>query len=105
MGCLMKINGIKEALGDIWGELNCGVRRLCLRPSPGVRLLIIMVLIVASSAVNIWFVVGSIYNAGKRDARKEFLKIEHAGKLELQHKSDSVKTIKRIEFKFKKIEN
>jgi hypothetical protein len=105
MGCLMKINGIKGVLSDIRGELTCGVRRLCLRPSPGVRLLIIITLFVVLSATNIWFVVSSIYNAGKRDARKEFLKIEHAGKLELQHKSDSVKTIKRIEFKFKKIEN
>jgi hypothetical protein len=99
----MKINGIKEVLGDIWGEVTYGVRWLCLRPSPGLRLLIIMVLIVASSAVNIWFVVGSIYNAGKRDARKEFLKIEHAGKLEPQHKADSIKTIKKMEFK--KVEN
>jgi hypothetical protein len=99
----MKINGIKEVLSDIWGELTYGVRWLCLRPSPDVRLSIIVFLIVASSVANIWFVVSSIYNTGKRDARKEFLEIEHAGKLKLQHKTDSIKTIKRMEFK--KVEN
>jgi hypothetical protein len=99
----MKINGIKEVLGDVWGELTYGVRWLCLRPSPGVRLSIIIVLFAVLSVTNIWFVVSSIYNAGKRDARKEFLEIEHAGRLELQHKNDSIKTVKRMEFK--KVEN
>jgi hypothetical protein len=99
----MKINGIKEALGNIWGELAYGVRWLCLRPSPGVRLSVIIILFVVLSVTNIWFVVSSIYNAGKRDAREEFLKIEHAGKLELQHKADSIGITKRMEFK--KIEN
>jgi hypothetical protein len=99
----MKINEMKEVLGDVWGELTYGVRWLCLRPSPGVRLSIIITLFVVLSVTNIWFVVSSIYNAGKRDARKEFLEIEHAGRLELQHKNDSIKTIKRM--KFKKVEN
>jgi hypothetical protein len=94
---------IKEVTSDIWGELTYGVRWLCLRPSPGVRLLIIVLFIVASSAINIWFVTSSIYSAGKRDARKEFLEIEHAGKIELQHKNDSIKAVKRMEFK--KVEN
>ena len=94
---------IKEVMSDIWGELTCGVRWLCLRPSPGVRLSIIIVLFVALSVANIWFVASSIYSAGKRDARKEFLEIEHAGKIELQHKNDSIKAVKRMEFK--KVEN
>ena len=96
----MKIN---EILKDVWGELTYGVRWLCLRPSPGVRLSIIVFLIIAASAANIWFVANSIYSIGKRDAWKEFLEIEHAGKLELQHKNDSIKTVKKIEIK--KVEN
>jgi hypothetical protein len=99
----MKVNKLKEILEDVWGELTYGVRWLCLRPSSGVRLSIIIVLFVVLSATNIWFVANSIYNIGKRDARKEFLEIEHAGKLELQHKNDSIKTVKRMEFK--KVEN
>jgi hypothetical protein len=99
----MKVNRLKETLADVWGELTYGIRWFCLRPSPGVRLSVIIVLFVVLSATNIWFVVSSIYNAGKRDARKEFLKIEHAGKLELQHKADSIGTTKKMEFK--KIEN
>jgi hypothetical protein len=99
----MKINGIKEVLSDVWGELTYGVRWLCLRPSPGMRLSIIITLFAVLSVTNIWFVVSSIYNTGKRDARKEFLEIEHAGRLELQHKNDSIKTVKRMEFK--KVEN
>ena len=94
---------IKETLEDVWGELTYGVRWLCLRPSPGMRLSIIIVLFVALSVANIWFVASSIYNIGKRDARKEFLEMEHAGKLELQNKNDSIKTVKKMEFK--KIEN
>ena len=92
---------IKETLEDVWGELTYGVRWLCLRPSPGMRLSIIIVLFVALSVANIWFVASSIYNIGKRDARKEFLEIEHAGKLELQHKNDSIESIKNYELKIK----
>jgi hypothetical protein len=99
----MKINEIKGVLGNIWDELTHGVRWLCLRPSPGVRLSVVIVLFVGLSATNIWLVVGSVYNAGKRDAREEFLKIEHIGKLELQHEADSIGTAKRMEFK--KVEN
>ena len=97
----MKVSKLKEVLSDIWSELTYGVRWLCLRPSPGVRLSIIAFLIVASSVANIWFIANSIYNIGKRDARKEFLEIEHAGKLELQHKTDSIKSIKNEELKIK----
>jgi hypothetical protein len=94
---------IKETLEDIWGELTYGVRWLCLRPSPGVRLSIIALLIVASSVANIWFVVSSIYNMGKHDAEKQFMELRHIEQPELQHKTDSLKTVKRMEFK--KIEN
>jgi hypothetical protein len=87
----------------ICGELTYGIRWLCLCPSPGKRLVTVLILIVVFGGLNIWFVVSSIYNTGKRDARKEFLKIEHAGKMELQHKADSVGTIKKMEFK--KVEN
>ena len=95
----MKVNKLKETMEDVWGELTYGIRWLCLRPSSGVRLLIIIVLFVVLSAANIWFVANSVYNIGKRDARKEFLEIEHAGKLELQNKKDSIKTVKGMEFK------
>ena len=99
----MKVSKLKETLSDVWDELTYGIRWLCLRPSPGKRLSIIIFLVIVSSTINIWFVANSIYNIGKRDARKEFLEIEHAGKLELQHKNDSIKTVKKMEFK--KVEN
>ncbi|MDR1356452.1 MAG: TraL conjugative transposon family protein [Tannerellaceae bacterium] len=80
-------------LRDIWDELTYGLRRLCLRPSPDVRLFAIVFLVIASCVVNIWFIAGSIYSAGRRDAGKEFLK---------QQEIDSINLLKQKMYEYGK---
>jgi hypothetical protein len=90
----MKTN-IKNHLTEIWDELTYGLRWLCLRPSPAKRLAAILILIFVLSGLNIWFVASSVYNIGKRDARRELLQIEHIRQPELQQKNDSINQLKK----------
>jgi hypothetical protein len=66
-------------LRDMWGELTYGIRWLCLCPSPGKRMVTVLVLVVVLGGANIWFVANSIYNMGKRDAEKKFLELKIGG--------------------------
>jgi hypothetical protein len=75
-----------------WAEYT--FRRLCGRPTPLKRFITVLIIGGILAFVNIWFVVSSIYNMGKRDAEKEFLELQHIQTLELQHKNDSIKSIK-----------
>ncbi|KAA6304665.1 hypothetical protein EZS27_043688, partial [termite gut metagenome] len=87
---------IIKQLADIWDELTYGLRRLCLCPSPAKRLVTVLVLAVVLGGANIYFVVSSIYNIGKRDAQKEFLEVEHIKELELPtHSNDSINQLKK----------
>jgi hypothetical protein len=92
-------------LKDIRDELTYGIRRLCLCPSPAKRMVTVLILALVLGGLNIWFVVSSIYNMGKNDARKEFLELQHIESLELPQKNDSIKSIKNYELKIKNQEN
>jgi hypothetical protein len=88
-------------LRHIWDELTYGIRWLCLCPSPGKRMVTVLILIVIFGGLNIYFIVNSIYSIGKRDAEKQFMEIRYIETLELQHKADSIKSIKNEELKIK----
>jgi hypothetical protein len=91
----MKDKLIKQ-LYDIWDELSYGLRWLCLCPSPAKRLVTVISLALILGGANIYFVVSSIYNTGKRDAQKEFLEVEHIKPLELPTQpGDSINQIKK----------
>jgi hypothetical protein len=90
-------------LRDMWGELTYGIRWLCLCPSPGKRLVTVLVLVVVLGGANIWFVANSIYNMSKRDAEKKFLELQHIEPVELPLSKDSLHSIK--DFKWEKIKN
>jgi hypothetical protein len=75
-------------LKDIRDEIAYGIRWLCKCPSPGKRLVTVLILSVILGGTNIYFVVSSIYNIGKRDA--ELIHIEHIKQLEFKHSSDSI---------------
>ncbi|GHT02148.1 hypothetical protein AGMMS50276_31800 [Synergistales bacterium] len=77
-------------LKDVWDEMTYGLRWLCLCPSPAKRLVTVLILILVCGGLNIWFVVSSIYNTGKNDARKEFLELQHIESLKLLQKNDSI---------------
>ena len=53
------------------------LRRLCGKPSPIKRLIIVLLLSLFFAVVNVWFFVSTVYNIGKKDAQKEMLKLEH----------------------------
>jgi hypothetical protein len=90
----MKTN-IRNQLTDIWDEFCYGLRRLCGKPSPLKRLVTVLVLAVGLGGANLYLIVSSIYNIGKRDARKEYMKIEHIKQAELKHSNDSINQLKK----------
>jgi len=74
---------------NIKRELETRLKRLCGRPSPTKRLIIVLVVCVVFAAANIYFVVSSIYSIGKNDAKKELLQIEHIEGITIP-KNDSI---------------
>ncbi|MDR1667549.1 MAG: TraL conjugative transposon family protein [Bacteroidales bacterium] len=92
-------------LRDMWGELTYGVRWLCLCPSPGKRLVTVLVLVVVFGGANIWFVTNSIYNMGKRDAEKKFFELQHIEPVELHLSKDSIHPIKNFKWEIIKNQN
>jgi hypothetical protein len=91
---------IMKQLYNVWDELTYGVRWLCLCPSPAKRLVTVSVLVVFFGGLNIWFVVSSIYNIGKSDAKKEFLELRHIQTLELQHKNDTINILNQKKYEY-----
>jgi hypothetical protein len=79
---------IKSLLTNVWDEIEYGLRMLCGKPSPEKRLITMLIISVTLAVVYIYFVISSIYNIGKRDAEREFLKLQHIESLKLQ--SDSI---------------
>jgi hypothetical protein len=82
---------VVEYVSGVWGEIAYGLKCLCGRPSPMKRFIAVLTVGGVLAAVNIYFVANSIYSMGKRDAEKEFLKVEHIKRLDWQPvKSDSI---------------
>jgi len=75
-----------------WRKTDCQLRRLCGKPSPVKRLVTVIIVGGLLAAANIYFVVSSVYNIGKNDAQKEFMKLEHIERLNLQG-NDSIRLI------------
>lgn len=74
-----------------WADVR--LRRLCGRLTPGKRLAVILTMLLTFSFLSIYMTVTSIYNWGKRDARKEFMKIEHIRDFNLPQEQDSINNI------------
>lgn len=67
------------------------LRRICGRLTPGKRLAVILAMLFSFSFLSIYMTVSSIYNMGRRDAEKEFMKIEHIRDLDFRHeRGDSI---------------
>ena len=75
------------------------VRLLCGRPSPMKRLIMVLAACVLFAAINVYFVISSIYNMGKSDARKELPQIEHIEGVKI-HKNDSINLLKHKLYEF-----
>ena len=87
----------KEVKNNFWNEIDRRLKRLCGRPSPTKRLIIVLVVCVVLAAVNIYFVVSTIYAIGKNSAKKEFLNIQHIEGLKIQ-RNDSINFLKQIKY-------
>jgi hypothetical protein len=82
---------VVEFVSGAWGEIEYGLKCLCGRPSPLKRFIAVLTVSGVLAVANIYFVANSIYNMGKRDAEKEFLKMEHIKRLDWQPvNSDSI---------------
>jgi hypothetical protein len=79
----MKENLITQ-LRNIRDEILYGIRRLCGRPTPEKRIATVLLLCGVLAVGNLYYVISSIYSAGRRDAEREFLKIEHIKRLDWQ---------------------
>lgn len=62
-------------------RISDGMRYVCGRMSPDVRLIVVVAMLVGFSALSIYITVSSIYNIGKR--RGEQMRIERMRQLEL----------------------
>ena len=80
---------------NIKGEIETHLKRLCGKPSPTKRLIVVIVVGVVLAAANIYFVVSSIYAIGKNSAKKEFLEIEHIESVKIPG-NDSINFLKQI---------
>jgi hypothetical protein len=92
-------NKIRDFLSNAWDEIEYGLRLLCGQPSPMKRFITVLIIGVALTVVHLYFVVSSIYNIGKRDAEREFLRLQHIETLKLQSDSINSSNSKSYEYK------
>lgn len=78
------INRVSEWLED---RLRSIVRPL----SPDARVIVILTMLLLFGGLSVYMAVSSIYNMGKRSGKQQ-IRIEHTGRLELEHtqKTDSI---------------
>jgi len=75
------------------------LRRICGRPSPTKRLVIVLLVCVKLAAINIYFLFSSVYSIGKNDAQKDLLQIEHIEGLKIP-RNDSINLLKQKLYEF-----
>jgi len=88
-----KINEFHLKVGH---EIQQRLKRLCGRPSPKKRLVVVLLVCVIFATVNIWFLVSAICGIGKNDAEMELIKLQHIETLELQKRNKEVKDFKEL---------
>lgn len=72
---------IKKWLHYIPNRISDGMRYVCGRMSPDVRLIVVVAMLVGFSALSIYITVSSIYNIGRHEGER--MKIERMRQLEL----------------------
>ncbi|MDR2148092.1 MAG: TraL conjugative transposon family protein [Tannerella sp.] len=87
------ITKIGEFLTESRSEMEFGLRKLCGKSSPLKRFIAVISVCGILAVVNIYFVADSLYSMGKRDAEKQFLKLQHIRQPEMPHRQDSVVSI------------
>ena len=90
---------MKQKINEFWNEVEIKLKRLCGRPTPMKRLITVIIMCVVFATVNLWYVYNSIYNIGKNDAEKEFLKLRHIEGLPLPN-NDSINHLKQFFYEY-----
>jgi len=80
-------------------KIEQSLRRICGRPSPTKRLVIVLLVCVKLAAINIYFLFSSVYSIGKNDAQKDLLQIEHIEGLKIP-RNDSINLLKQKLYEF-----
>lgn len=88
-------------MANIKADIEYGLRRLCGRPSPLKRFIVVLVIGGVLTVANIYIVVNSVYNIGKRDVQKEFIELQHIEAPKLQQRKDSLDLITNYRLKNK----
>ena len=86
---------MKKLLKNVTGELSWGVRRLCGKPSPMKRFVMVLIIGGALGTAFLYTFVDAIYSIAKNDAKKEFLELEHIKRLNFLE--DSMMSNRHIE--------
>jgi hypothetical protein len=88
------ITNIQDFLSGVVDWLEWQLRRLYGKPTMMKQFIVVLVLGSFLSVFSIYSLVHSIYSIGKRDARKEFIELQHIERLKLQSENDSIKQLK-----------
>lgn len=72
---------IRRCLNYLPERISGGMRYVCGRMSPDVRLVVVVATLLGFSALSIYITVSSIYNIGRREGER--IKIERMRQLEL----------------------
>jgi hypothetical protein len=93
---------MKKKIGNFWetarSEIEYRLRRICGRPSPLKRFVTVLILGSVLAIANLYLVISSIYNIGKRDAEQEFMQLQHIETLKLQSDSINIQNQKAYEY-------
>jgi hypothetical protein len=81
---------IKQFVTEAWSEIRYGLKCLCGQATPVRRFVAVLTVCCVLAVANIYSVISSVYGIGKRDAKKEFLRLQHIESLKLQSR-DSIK--------------
>jgi len=82
-----------EFIESVLDRMEYSLKRLCGKPSPMKRFIVVLTLGGVFAIANIYLVVSSIYSMGKNSAKREMMEmmeITHIQPLELKQREDSV---------------
>jgi hypothetical protein len=78
---------MKKKINEFQTKINQRLKRLCGRPSPEKRLLVVVLACVVFGVADIWFVVNAISGIGKNDTEKVLIKMQYIEPLQLENKN------------------
>ena len=92
------MNRLKKWIRYVPDRIDDGLRYLCGRLSPDVRLICVVVMLIGFGCLSIYMTVSSIYHIGKREG--EQLQIEHLRQMELHRgiNKDSINIKNQVDY-------